>query len=203
VLTLFRPTTGAVRGEPAVQTTNAVLHPWRKRALGAIRGQCPPVPPGAAAARRWGRWDGPPDRAVRDAHLPPIRVSVVLDTRHGHHPASLVRWCAARGLLLRPTPVGGSWLNLAEAGPRLIVRRAVAGQPPRRVPDRPAWCAATLRGGNAAPPPFEWGGTRAARRPRARTRCHRLGGSGGGTHRPIRRRPRPSEQWLPAWQLTH
>src|SRR5207249_1859137 len=37
LLTLFRPATGQVRGEPVEQTTNAILHPWLKRDLEAIR----------------------------------------------------------------------------------------------------------------------------------------------------------------------
>ena len=57
------------------------------------------------------------------------------------------------------------------------------------------WLMAAVRGWNAAPTPFTWGGKRAARRARARERRHALGGSGGYSRRPIRRRPRPSEQW--------
>ena len=50
------------------------------------------------------------------------------------------------------------------------------------------WLAEAARGWNADPTPFEWGGKRAARRQRARARRHALGGSGGYTRRPIRRR---------------
>ena len=55
-----------------------------------------------------------------------------------------------------------------------------------------AWLAATVRGWNAAPTPFVWGGTRQQRRWRARQRRHArhaLGGSGALTHRPVPRRP--------------
>src|SRR5437588_211598 len=41
LLTLFRPATGAVRGEPVDQTPNAILHPWLKRELAAILASCP------------------------------------------------------------------------------------------------------------------------------------------------------------------
>jgi hypothetical protein len=51
--------------------------------------------------------------------------------------------------------------------------------------------AEAVRGWNADPTPFVWGGKRAARRQRARERRHALGGSGAYTRQPIRRR-RPS-----------
>lgn len=203
LLTLFRPATGEVRAAPAVQTTNAVLHPWLQRELTAILARCPPVPPDAAAARRWADWDWPADSGLLDAHLPPIRVIVVLDNLKGHHTYSLVQWCAERGILLLHTPVGGSWLNLAESVQRIIVRRALAGQHPQSVPELQDWLMAAVRGWNADPTPFAWGGKRAARRARARERRHALGGSGGYTRRPIRRRPALIEQRLRAWQLTH
>jgi hypothetical protein len=49
------------------------------------------------------------------------------------------------------------------------------------------WLAQTVRGWNADPTPFEWGGKRAARRQRAHARRHALGGSAGFSRRPIRR----------------
>jgi hypothetical protein len=203
LLTLFRPATGEVRAEPARQTTNAVLHPWLKRELSALLARCPPVPPGAAAERQWGRWDWPADSHLLDAHLPPIRLIVVLDNLKGHHSYSLVQWCAERGILLLHTPVGGSWLNLAESVQRILVRRALAGQHPQSVPELQGWLLATVRGWNADPTPFAWGGKRAVRRARARDRRHALGGSGGYSRRPIRRRPSLIEQRLPTCQLTH
>jgi DDE superfamily endonuclease len=198
LLTLFRPTTGEVRGEPAVQTTNAVLHPWLKRELGAILAQCPAAVPETADERRWAVWDWPTDSHLLDAHLPPIHVIVILDNLKGHHSYSLVQWCAERGILLLHTPVGGSWLNLAESVQRIIGRRALAGQHPQSVPQLQEWLTATVRGWNTDPTPFVWGGKRAARRARARQRRYALGGSGGCSRRPIRRRPRLSEQWLQA-----
>jgi hypothetical protein len=42
LLTLFRPATGELRGEPVERTTNAIiLHPWLKRELSAILKHCP------------------------------------------------------------------------------------------------------------------------------------------------------------------
>jgi hypothetical protein len=82
-------------------------------------------------------------------------------------------------------------LNLAESIQRIPVRRALTGHHPHTVADLLAWLVARVRGWNADPTPFEWGGKRAARRQRARERQrqrHVLGGSGGYTRRPIRRR---------------
>src|SRR5581483_3347000 len=81
----------------------------------------------------------------------------------------------------------GSWLNLAEAIQRILVRRALAGQQPQSAEDVKAWLAAAVRGWNADPTPFEWGGKRAARRQRARQRRYALGGAPGYTRRPLRR----------------
>ncbi len=83
------------------------------------------------------------------------------------------------------TPLGGSWLNLAESSQRIVYRRALAGQHPASYRDLDNWLTAMVRGWYAAPTPFEWGGKRAARRQRARARRHPLGGSGGYTRRPI------------------
>ncbi len=192
LLTLFRPAPGELRAATEVQATNAILHPWLERELTAILAQCPPAPP--AAARRWATWDWQADSHLLDAHLPPIRIIVVLDNRKGHHTHSLVPWCAERGVLLRHTPVGGSWLTLAESVQRIVVRRALAGPHPQSVPELQDWLLAAARGGNADPTPFTWGGKRAARRARARERRHALGGSGGYCRRPIRRRPSLFEQ---------
>lgn len=203
LLTLFRPATGEVRAAPAIQTTNAVLHPWLKQELTAVLAQCPPPPPEAAAGRRWEQWDWLAERHLLDAQLPPSRLIVVLDNLQGHHTYSWVQWCAERGILLLHTPVGGSWLNLAEAVQRIIIRRALAGQHPLSVAELQDWLMASVRGWNAEPTPFVWGGKRAARRRRARERRHRLGGAAGYSHRPLRRRPQLSEQWPSAWQVTH
>ncbi len=51
VLTLFRPADGRVRVEGATSVTNAVLHPWLKRELGAILAELPALPPMADTSR--------------------------------------------------------------------------------------------------------------------------------------------------------
>ena len=85
------------------------------------------------------------------------------------------------------TPLSGSWLNLAESVQRIVVRRALDGQHPETIAQVMDWLAAEVRGWNAHPTPFVWGGKRAARRQRAREQRHALGGAGGYTRHPIAR----------------
>jgi hypothetical protein len=74
------------------------------------------------------------------------------------------------------TPVGGSWLNMAESVQRIIVRRALSGQHPTDAQQVIDWLEQTVAGWNRHPTPFVWNGKRRRRRERARLR--RLGGSG-------------------------
>jgi DDE superfamily endonuclease len=187
LLTLFRPATGEVRARPVEQATNAVLHPWLKRELSAILDACPPPPPDRPEGRRWADWDRFAAEWGLDDRRPPLRALLIWDNLAGHKSPDLERWLLDRGILPLWTPIAGSWLNLAESLQRILVRRALAGQHPESTDDLKAWLAASVRGWNADPTPFEWGGKRAARRRRARERRHRLGGSGGYTNRPIAR----------------
>jgi hypothetical protein len=187
LLTLFRPATGEVRADAVRHATNAVLHPWLKDELTAVLAACPPAPPAGTPGYGWADWDWHPDAHLLDRHLPPVRVVVIWDNLKGHHSAAIVRWCAARGILPLYTPIGGSWLNMAESLQRILVRRALGGQHPQSAQEVIDWLEATVRGWNAAPTAFAWGGKRAARRARARARRHALGGSGAYTRRPIRR----------------
>lgn len=186
LLTLFRPATGEVRALPVERAPNAVLHPWLRRELETILAELPPpaeTPERAAVA--WA-WDGTTRRWA--AGLPPIRLLLIWDNLAGHHTGELVGWLLERGVWPLFTPLGGSWLNLAESVQRILVRRALAGQHPRNAREVMTWLSEQVAGWNADPTPFAWGGKRAGRRQRARGRRHRLGGSGGYTRQPIRRR---------------
>jgi DDE superfamily endonuclease/Homeodomain-like domain len=194
LLTLFRPATGEVRGEPVEQTTNAILHPWLERELEAILASCPPTPAQPAAGCRWVDWDWQPSAAHLDRFLPPIRMLLVLDNLSGHCSHSFVEWCMRRGICLLYTPLAGSWLNMAESVQRIIVRRALAGQHPHDTTTLKQWLQDTVAGWNRAPTPFIWGGKRQARRDRAYARRHRLGGSGATTISVVPRRTRPVRQ---------
>jgi len=195
LLTLFRPATGQVRAQPVLGAPNPVLHPWLQQEIAAILAALPQVPaPGAparhAAAWRWGQGD-PPGWL---AELPPVRLLLVWDNLAGHRTPALVEWLLERGVWVLPTPLGGPWLNPAEAIQRILVRRALGGQQPTSAQEIMTWPTEQATGWNANPTPFCWGGKRAARRVRARERRHRLGGAAGSTRRPLPRQRRPRSQ---------
>jgi hypothetical protein len=184
---LFRPATGAVRATPVERAPNAVLHPWLRDELTAIVAACSPAPAEPGPGQRWTDWlpaDTPPWWADG---LPPLRALLIWDNLAGHTDWELEQDLLHTGILPLFTPVGGSWLNMAESVQRILVRRALAGQHPETSTQVQQWLRETVTGWNAAPTPFEWGGKRAARRARARTRRHALGGSGACTRRALRR----------------
>ena len=195
LLTLFRPATGQLWAKPVEHATNAVLHPWLKAELTTILDALPASPPLDPETTRatWAAWQaGLTEPFTLPADLPSLRALLVWDNLTGHKTPELVCWLCANGVMPLYTPLGGSWLNLAESIQRIVVRRALAGQYPTSRNDLNNWLAATVRGWNAAPTPFEWGGKRAARRQRAHARRHALGGSGGCTRRPICRCRHPA-----------
>jgi hypothetical protein len=192
LLTLFRPATGEVRAQAVARAPNAVLHPWLRAEVAAILAGLPPVPDPAAPERQASAWwwaeEAPPAWV---AAAPPVRVLLLWDNLAGHRTPALVADLVAQGAWPIYTPLGGSWLNLAESVQRVLVRRALDGQHPHSAQEVMDGLAEAVAGWNADPTPFAWGGKRAARRQRARERRHALGGSGGYTRRPLPRRRRP------------
>jgi hypothetical protein len=190
LLTLFRPATGQVWAKPVEHAPNVILHPWLRVELMAILDALPPLtgpPPDVETTRAaWALWQaGLTEAFTLPPELPPLRALLVWDNLAGHKTPELVCWLCAHGVMPLYTPLGGSWLNMAESIQRILVRRALVGQHPEGTEDLKDWLTATVRGWNKAPTPFEWGGKRAARRQRANVRRHALGGSGGCTRRPI------------------
>jgi hypothetical protein len=180
LLTLFRPATGEIRAKGVVSVTNAVLHPWLTEQLEQVlaeieqahpRAELPPEAERPACAR-WETWLGYVPRSVE----PPLRIVLVLDNLAGHLSYDLVRWFFDHGVMPLYTPVGGSWLNMAESVQRIIVRRALSGQHPKNTQQIIDWLEQTVAGWNRKPTPFVWNGKRRRRRERARVR--RLAGSG-------------------------
>jgi hypothetical protein len=189
VLTLFRPADGHARVEGTTTCPNTVLHPWLKRELADILAELPALPPTADPSRAaWERWQAGLTMPITlPAELPPLRVLLVLDNLAGHKTPELVLWLFAHGVRPLFTPLGGSWLNMAESIQRVLKRRALSGGHPENPDEVIARFEAVARHWNAAPTPFVWGGQRAARRKRERGRRHAVGGSGAYTRRPIRR----------------
>jgi hypothetical protein len=202
LLTLFRPATGEVRACPVAAAPNAVLHPWLKRELEAILADLPPPDP-AAPGRRAADWEWRERPPWNLDALPPVRLLLIWDNLAGHRTPDLLNWLVAHGVWPLFTPLGGSWLNLAESVQRIIGSRALAGQHPQTREEVMSWLGAAVAGWNAAPTPFEWGGKRAARRQRARERRHALAGSGGYTRRPLPRTRRPRYQLPPTNGYAH
>lgn len=187
LLTLLHPATGQVRVQGVISSSNAVLHPWLQEQLSAIVEALPPAGPvqdAVANRARWERWqEGLSEKFTLLSELPPLRLLLIWDNLAGHKTPEMVCWLMHHGIMPLYTPLGGSWLNMAESVQRILVRRALAGQHPRSSGEIIAWLEATARAWNRAPTPFVWGGARQARRERARQRraayptLHALGGS--------------------------
>jgi hypothetical protein len=194
VLTLFHPANGEVRLKGVTSCPNEVLHGWLKEELTAILGALPPAeaPADTGALRAsWERWQhGLAVRPTLADDLPPLRVLLVLDNLAGHKTPELVLWLFAHGVMPLYTPLGGSWLNMAESIQRILKRRALDGQHPSETDQIIAWFEAAARHWNLAPTPFVWGGKRRLRRERQRERRHRVGGSAAYTRRPLRKAER-------------
>jgi hypothetical protein len=181
LLTLFRPATGHLRAKGLLSAPNAVLHPWLKEQLSEVLAeieQAHPraeVPPQAERPlyARWKTWLWPHES---DEGLPPLRIILVGDNLAGHLTPDLVEWLFHQGVMPLYTPIGGSWLNMAESVQRIIVPRALAGQYPKTAQEIIDWLEQTVAGWNEHPTPFVWNGKRRRRRERARLR--RLAGSG-------------------------
>jgi hypothetical protein len=193
-LTLFRPADGRVRLKGVTACPNAVLHPWLKRELAAILAALPEPPAEPPGGRRaaWERWqEGLTIKPTLLSELPPLRMLLVLDNLAGHKTPALVCWLFEHGVMPLYTPVGGSWLNMAESLQRILKRRALDGQHPESTDRIIAWFEAVAAHWDAAPTPFVWGGRRAARRRRQWERRHRVGGSGACTQTPLPRHAGP------------
>jgi hypothetical protein len=207
IMTLFHPATGHVRVRGTQSVTNAVLHPWLKEQIGEILATLPQREPPPQSPREnraeWESWQaGLIDRFTLLDELPPLRMLLIWDNLAGHHSAEMRCWLMTQGVMVLYTPVGGSWLNLAESIQRILVRRALSGTHPQSPREIIGWLEAVARAWDRDPTPFEWGGRRKQRRDRARLRRHALGGSAACTRRPIRRVSRALDEWRRSCQLT-
>lgn len=207
LLTLFHPADGQVRVKGVTSCPNSVLHPWLKQELTDILASLPQpslVLEPEANRTLWEMWfEGLSVWPTLPVELPPLRMLLIVDNLKGHKSPDLVQWLFEHGIIPLYTPLGGSWLNMAESIQRILKRRALDGQHPTTPVEIINWLEAAARGWNRDPTPFEWGGKRAARRVRTRQRRHALGASGACTRRPIRRRKTIVEKWQSTCQVTH
>ena len=140
ILTLFHPATGQVYLQSVTSCTNAVLHGWLKTELTAILTALPAVTgsaDAAAARAAWQVWqNGLTAPFTLPEQLPPLRLLLVWDNLAGHKSVGMVLWLCQHGIMPLYTPLGGSWLNMAEclssgssnAGPW---RASILRHPPR------------------------------------------------------------------------
>src|SRR5215212_2535295 len=132
ILTLFHPASGRVRLQSAARSTNAALHPWLRERLSAILAELPPSGSSqdvAATQAAWAVWQAGLTMPFTLPHdLPPLRLLLVWDNLAGHKTPDLVLWLCAQGVMPLYTPVGGSWLNMAESIERVLKRRALDGR---------------------------------------------------------------------------
>jgi hypothetical protein len=174
------------------------LHPWLKEQLTLILDSLPPPAVdtpvdaeqcAAMTAALWRHWQQNLSRPITlPQQLPPLRMLLIFDNLVGHHTPAFVLWLFAHGIMPLYTPLGGSWLNMAESMQRILVRRALDGESPQTTQQIIDALEATAHSWNQHPTPFTWSGKRAARRQRARQRKLALGGSGACVSRPPRRR---------------
>ena len=181
-----------MRLHPAPHCTNAVRHPWLRERLSTILAALPPAGSSQDAAvtqAGWAVWQAGLTRPFTlPDDLPPLRLLLVWDNLTGHKTPELVLWLCAHGVMPLYTPVGGSWLNMAESIERGLKRRALDGQHPHSPDEIGTWFEQTAQRWNEQPTPFVWNGKRRQRRRRSGgDQSYRLGGSGACTHQPLRR----------------
>jgi hypothetical protein len=187
VLTLFHPQDGSVRVKGVESATHAVLHPWLKEELTDILNTLPKVSSFQSqevVQQLWQMWrEGLTQTFTLPKQLPPLRMLLVWDNLIGHQTPELMVWLCQQGILPLYTPLSGSWLNMAESMQRILKRRALDGQHPQTPQEIIERFETVAEVWNQHPTPFEWGGERAARRQRSRSKRqgHRLGGSGAVT----------------------
>ena len=117
MLTLFHPASGTVRVKGVTQSTNAILHPGIKAQVEDILKTLPEKPILDEEINRqvWKTWQrGLSVRITLPETLPPLRMLLIWDNLKGHYTPELVLWLFAHGVMVLYTPLGGSWLNMAD-----------------------------------------------------------------------------------------
>jgi transposase len=193
--------------QPVSRCTNPILHGWLKDRLAVILVALPAcaVPADAVVTRAaWEAWqDGLAERFTLPDQLPPLRMLLVWDNLTGHKTAEMVVWLCRHGIMPLYTPLGGSWLNMAESVQRILKRRTLDGQHPQSPKEIGTWFQQTAQAWNQQPTPFLWNGKRRQRRRRHPGDGHAIGGSAARTEQPISPRRRRHHEWHTPRQVTH
>jgi transposase len=208
ILTLFHPATGQVRLEPVTHSTNAIIHPWLKTTLADIVAALPAVAAGPIDRdqnrRLWQAWqEGLTVRFTLPHELPPLRLLLIWDNLTGHKTPELVLWLCQHGIMPLYTPLGGSWLNVAEAIQRILKRRALDGQHPQDPAEIGTWFEQTAHAWNQQPTPFVWNGKRRQRRRKRPGDGHPVGGAAAHTRQPLPRLRKSPLEYRTSGQTTH
>jgi hypothetical protein len=207
ILTLFHPATGRVHLQPVSNCTNPVLHGWLKDRLATVLATlpAPAASPDAAVTRRaWEIWqDGLAERFTLPAELPPLRMLLVWDNLTGHKNAEMVVWLCRHGVMPLYTPLGGSWLNMAESIQHILKRRTLDGQHPQSPDEIGGWFQQTAQAWNRQPTPFLWNGKRRQRRRKQPGDGHAVGGSRAHTQHVLSLHRRRPLEWHSPRQVTH
>ena len=166
----------------------------------------PPTAPADATltCAAWEIWqDGLAERFTLPAVLPPLRMLLVWDNLTGHKSVGMVLCLCQHGIMPLYTPLGGSWLNMAESIQRILKRRTLDGQHPQNPTEIGTWFQQTAQAWNRRPTPFLWNGKRRKRRRKQRGDAHALGGSGAHAHQPLSPPSRHPPEWHSSRQVTH
>jgi hypothetical protein len=207
ILTLFHPASGPVHLQPVSRCTNAILQGWLKERLAMNVAALPPraAPTDAVLTRAaWEAWQaGLADRVTLPAALPPLRLRRVWDNLTGHKSVARVVWLCQHGIMPLATPLGGSWLNMAQSIQRILKRRTLDAQHPQRPNEIGTWFEPTAQAWNRQPTPFLWNGKRRQRRRRQPGQEQAIGGSAARTQQPLSVHRRRPHEWHSPRQVTH
>ena len=80
----------------------------------------------------WQRWrENLSIKFTLPQELPALRMLLVCDNLAGHKTPDFVVWLCTHGILPLYTPLGDSWMNMAESIQRILKQRALSGQHPQ------------------------------------------------------------------------
>ena len=203
IMTLFHPSDGHLRVQGVESTPNQVLHPWLKAHLSEIVAALPPIVETDSSESNRLIWEGWRQnltvKFTLPERLPPLRLLLVCDNLASHKTPAFVVWLCEHGILPLYTPLGGSWLNMAESIQKILKHRALDGQQPTAPQQIIDNFEAVAKAWDQLPTPFEWGGKRCRRRRQARLRKrYQLPASGACSYQPVRRQLSCLEKYLRA-----